>query len=180
MRARARRFNNLTESMKIICFSQIAGEIKMILKGDSSLLNNKKPFFIPDWSKDVRMTPCVVLRVSRMGKNIGMKFASRYFDAIALGANIYAADYMSLGDWTRGYAFDFSLPIGSWMGIEENPWQDLVLGMDEAIEKASEVMTIRQGDLIVIDRQIASRQLNKEELIEVYHNNNEMLYCKIK
>lgn len=166
--------------MKIICFSKIEGEIKMILKGDSSLLNNKKPFFIPDWSRDVRMTPCVVLRVSRMGKNIGLKFASRYFDAVALGLNIFAADYMSLGDWTRGYAFDFSLPIGQWIDIEENPWRDLVIEMDEAIEKASEVMTIRQGDLIVIDRDIASRQLNKEELIEVCLNNNEMLYCKIK
>ena len=166
--------------MKIICFSKIEGEIKMILKGDSSLLNNKKPFFIPDWSRDVRMTPCVVLRVSRMGKNIGLKFASRYFDAVALGLNIFAADYMSLGDWTRGYAFDFSLPIGQWIDIEENPWRDLVIEMDEAIEKASEVMTIRQGDLIVIDRDIASCQLNKEELIEVYLNNKEMLYCKIK
>lgn len=166
--------------MKIICFSKIEGEIKMILKGDSSLLNNKKPFFIPDWSRDVRMTPCVVLRVSRMGKNIGLKFASRYFDAVALGLNIFAADYMSLGDWTRGYAFDFSLPIGQWIDIEENPWRDLVIEMDEAIEKASEVMTIRQGDLIVIDRDIASRQLNKEELIEVCLNNKEMLYCKIK
>lgn len=166
--------------MKIICFSKIEGEIKMILKGDSSLLNNKKPFFIPDWSRDVRMTPCVVLRVSRMGKNIGLKFASRYFDAVALGLNIFAADYMSLGDWTRGYAFDFSLPIGQWIDIEENPWRDLVIEMDEAIEKASEVMTIRQGDLIVIDRDIASRQLNKEEPIEVYLNNKEMLYCKIK
>lgn len=166
--------------MKIICFSKIEGEIKMILKGDSSLLNNKKPFFIPDWSRDVRMTPCVVLRVSRMGKNIGLKFASRYFDAVALGLNIFAADYMSLGDWTRGYAFDFSLPIGQWIDIEDNPWRDLVIKMDEAIEKASEVMTIRQGDLIVIDRDIASRQLNKEELIEVCLNNNEMLYCKIK
>lgn len=166
--------------MKIICFSKIEGEIKMILKGDSSLLNNKKPFFIPDWSRDVRMTPCIVLRVSRMGKNIGLKFASRYFDAVALGLNIFAADYMSLGDWTRGYAFDFSLPIGQWIDIEENPWRDLVIEMDEAIEKASEVMTIRQGDLIVIDRDIASRQLNKEELIEVYLNNKEMLYCKIK
>ena len=166
--------------MKIICFSKIGDTIQMVLKGDSSLLVNRKPFFIPDWSRDVRMTPCVVLRVSRMGKNIGLKFASRYFDAVALGLNIFAADYMSLGDWTRGYAFDFSLPIGQWIDIEENPWRDLVIEMDEAIEKASEVMTIRQGDLIVIDRDLASRQLNKEELIAVYLNNKEMLYCKIK
>lgn len=166
--------------MKIISFSNIDGQIKMALKGDSSLLNNKKPFFIPDWSQDVRMTPCVVLRISRLGKNIGKKFATRYYDAIALGLNIFAADFLSTGDWTRAWAFDFSLPIGPWMAIEDNPWSDLVMDMDQAISTASQVMTLRQGDMIVIDRTQPSRQLLKEEVINILDNNKELLYCKIK
>lgn len=166
--------------MKIISFSNIDGQIKMALKGDSSLLNNKKPFFIPDWSQDVRMTPCVVLRISRLGKNIGEKFANRYYDAIALGLNIFAADYLSISDWTRAWAFDFSLPIGPWIEIEENPWSDLIIDMDQAIATASQVMTLRQGDMIVIDRAQASRLLIKEEVINILHNNKELLYCKIK
>ena len=64
----------------------------MVLKGDSSLLVNRKPFFIPDWSSDVRMTPCVVLRVSRLGKHVSARFASRYYDAVAPGLNMQAAD----------------------------------------------------------------------------------------
>ena len=51
--------------MKIIGFSEINGAVQMVLKCDSSMLVNRKPFFIPDWSQDVRVTPCVVLRVSR-------------------------------------------------------------------------------------------------------------------
>jgi 2-keto-4-pentenoate hydratase/2-oxohepta-3-ene-1,7-dioic acid hydratase in catechol pathway len=166
--------------MKIIGFSQIDGEVKMVLKGDSSLLVNRKPFFIPDWSKDVRMTPCVVLRVSKLGKNISRKFASRYYNAVALGLNIFAADYLAAGDWTRAWAFDYSLPMGQWMEIDENPWQDLLIDMDQAIEQASQVMTIRQGDMIVIDRAIAARPLTSEELIEIRQNDKEILYCKIK
>lgn len=166
--------------MKIIGFSQIDGEVKMVLKGDSSLLVNRKPFFIPDWSKDVRMTPCVVLRVSKLGKNISRKFASRYYNAVALGLNIFAADYLDAGDWTRAWAFDYSLPMGQWMEIDENPWQDLLIDMDQAIEQASQVMTIRQGDMIVIDRAIAARPLTSEELIEIRQNDKEILYCKIK
>lgn len=173
-------FCNFAGKMKIIGFSEIDGEVKMILKGDSSLLVNRKPFFIPDWSTNIRMTPCAVFRVSRLGKAIGTRFAYRYYDAVALGLNIYAADSVAKGDWTRGWAFDSSLPIGKWINIEDNPWKDLLISIDEAIARASEVMTIRQGDMIVIDRKIASRQLEREELICVEQNNEDILYCKIK
>lgn len=166
--------------MKIISFSNIDGVVKMVLKGDSSLLVNRKPFFIPDWSTDVQMTPCVVLRVSRMGKNVGASFASRYYDAVALGLNIYAADYIEQGDWTRGFAFDYSLPLGKWIALEANPWQETVIAIDKAIEQASKVMTIRQGDLIAIDCAVPPRKLEKEELIQIEQNNEELLYCKIK
>jgi 2-keto-4-pentenoate hydratase/2-oxohepta-3-ene-1,7-dioic acid hydratase in catechol pathway len=84
------------------------------------------------------------------------------------------------GDDTRGWAFDFSLPIGEWMEIADNPWKDLVVNMDEAIAQASQVMTPRQGDLIVIDRMVESRPLVSEEVVEVHENNKELLYCKIK
>ena len=93
---------------------------------------------------------------------------------------IFAADSVAQGDWTRGWAFDFSLPIGKWIKVEDNPWQDLLINMDEAIARASEVMTIRQGDMIVIDRKVTSRQLEREEVICVEQNNEDILYCKIK
>jgi 2-keto-4-pentenoate hydratase/2-oxohepta-3-ene-1,7-dioic acid hydratase in catechol pathway len=166
--------------MKIISFSKIDGQIKMAMKGDSSLLVNRKPFFIPDWSKDIRMTPCIALRISRLGKNISAKFATRYYDAVALGLNIFAEDFVAQGDWIRGWAFDYSLPLGTWLPISDNPWKELVIDMDRAIELASQVMTLRQGDFIAIDCNVASRKLDKEEVIEIHHNNQEVLYCKIK
>jgi len=165
--------------MKIICFSKIGDTIQMVLKGDSSLLVNRKPFFIPDWSTDVRMTPCVVLRVSRLGKNIGSRFANRYYDSMALGVNIIAADYVAQGDWVRGFAFDYSLPVGEFAPIEQ-PIEGLVLDINTAVEIASKVMTIRQGDLIVVDRDIAARALLPEEVIREEKDGKEVLYCKIK
>lgn len=165
--------------MKIICFSKIGDTIQMVLKGDSSLLVNRKPFFIPDWSTDVRMTPCVVLRVSRLGKNIDSRFANRYYDSMALGVNIIAADYVEQGDWVRGFAFDYSLPVGEFAPIEQ-PIEGLVLDIDTAVEIASKVMTIRQGDLIVVDRDIAARALLPEEVIREEKDGKEVLYCKIK
>ena len=166
--------------MKIIGFSKIDGVVKMVLKGDSSLLVNRKPFFIPDWSADIRMRPCVVLRVSRLGKNIAAKFATRYYDAVAPAFNIYAADVLATGDWVKAWGFDYALPLGSFIDLERNPWQDTIISFDEAIHRASEVMTLRQGDLIFIDRAIASRPLLREEVLSVSIDNEELLYCKVK
>ena len=151
----------------------------MVLKCDSSMLVNRKPFFIPDWSNDVRMTPCAVLRVSRMGKNIGQKFASRYYDAVAPGLNICAADIWAQGDGVKAWAFDYSLPLGKFMDLSQ--WQEeTIMSFDEAIHRVSEIMTIRQGDLIFVDCNVASRPLVKEEVIVVNNDEQELLYCKIK
>ncbi|MBQ5387953.1 MAG: hypothetical protein IIU55_02605 [Paludibacteraceae bacterium] len=166
--------------MKIVGFSQIDNEVKMILKGDSSLLVNRKPFFIPDWSEDVRMTPCVVLRVSRMGKNIGTKFAYRYYDALAPALNICAADFVAKGDAVRGWAFDYSLVLGQFVAVSELADYSPIISFDEAIYRISQVMTIRQGDLIFVDCATTSRVLEREEVISVAKDNNELLYCKIK
>ena len=165
--------------MKIVGFSNIDNALQMVLKCDSSMLVNRKPFFIPDWSNNVRMTPCAVLRVSRMGKNIGIKFASRYYDAVAPGLNICAEDILAQGDSVKAWAFDYSLPLGKFMDLSE--WkEETIISFDEAIRRVSAIMTIRQGDLIFVDCNVASRPLVKEELIVVNNAEQELLYCKIK
>lgn len=170
--------------MKIIGFSKINGEVKMVLKGDSSLLVNRKPFFIPEWSEKVCMTPCIVLRVCKLGKNIGQRFANRYYDAIAHGINMQASDLLERNDWTRAWDFDYSMVVGTFMDTNIDQWQQidnqLVISRDKAIQYASEVMTIRQGDMIYIDRDVSPRILQREEVIAEYIDNQEVLYCKIK
>ena len=166
--------------MKIIGFSQIAGDVKMVLKGDSSLLVNSKPFFIPDWSEDVRVTPCVVVRVSRLGKNIAARFATRYYDAMAYGMDLQAAEYVVKGDWVRGWAFDYSLVVGKFVQPEMLSDEKTIISVDEAIHRVSQVMTIRQGDMIYIDYPVEARQLVPEEVLCVKKDDNELLYCNIK
>lgn len=170
--------------MKIIGFSNINGTTTMILKGDSSLLVNRKPFFIPDWSSNIQMTPCVVLRVSRLGKNIQAKFAHRYYDAVAYGLNMCAADYLAQADTVRAWAFDYSMVVGTFLDADHDHWLDMdkkiIIPCSEAISQASQVMTIRQGDFIFVNYDIPPRVLAREEVITDYMDNQEILYCKIK
>ena len=177
--------------MKIIGFIYRDGKAEMVLKGDSCLLNGRKPMFMPDWTNELGVTECMILRVSRLGKEIACKFADRYYDAIAPGEDFIALDRAREAQaegrpWTQALAFDYSLAIGEWMTNDEmiraKALNDemMLLSPEEAIAKASKVMTIRQGDLIYIQQKQAPRLVQKEEIIRVEIDGEEKLYCKIK
>ena len=161
----------------------------MVLKGDSCLLNGRKPLFMPDWTNELGMTECIILRVSRLGKEIAPKFAGRYYDAIAPGADFIAMDLAREAQaagtpWTQAIAFDYSLAIGDWTeGVKElknEGVKEWILSPEEAIAEASKVMTIRQGDLIYIQRKHAPQPVHKEQIIRMETDGKETLYCKIK
>ena len=172
--------------MKIIGFVYHNGKTEIVLKGDSCLLNGRKPLFMPDWTHELGMTECIILRVSRLGKEIAPKYADRYYDAVAPGADFIAMDIAREAQekgrpWTQSIAFDYSLAIGEWI-MDNGQWimDNLVLSPEEAIAEASKVMTIRQGDLIYIQRKQAPQKVQKEQVIHAEHNGKELLYCKIK
>ena len=167
----------------------------MVLKGDSCLLNGRKPLFVPDWTQELGVTECVILRVSRLGKEISLKFADRYYDAYASGADFIAMDKAREAQqegrpWTESIAFDYSLAIGEFIvdslklkevgELKDESSSELILSPEEAIVEASRVMTIRQGDLIYIQYKQAPRPVQKEEIIRVEIYGEEKLYCKIK
>ena len=178
--------------MKIIGFIYREGGYEMVLKADSCLLNGRKPFFMPEWSNEIGVTPCLILRVSRLGKEIAYKFADRYYDSIAPGEDFIALDKLREAKaegkpWTEALAFDYSLAIGEWMdkddGLTVNGdrmdgiW---LLSPNQAIEQASKLMTIRQGDLIYIQAMQAPQPVQKEDILRIENEGKEILYCKIK
>ena len=170
------------KQMKIIGFTYYDGQTEMVLKGDSCLLVNRKPFFMPDNSQDLRYTPCLVLRISRLGKGIAPKFAARYFDAVAHGADFVAWDKLQEAKcngqcWTEATCFDYSLAVGEWEAVQDTATlnEKLALPIEEAISQASKLMTIRQGDLIYIHFQSQPQTIARNEIIE-----QKGLYCKVK
>ena len=176
--------------MKIIGFIYHNGAAEIVLKGDSCLLNGRKPFFTPEGASEIGVTPCMILRVSRLGKEIAPKFANRYYDAVAPGADFIdlskARAAQAAGrPWTRALAFDYSLAIGEWTNNDEMSAtsllnDELIISPEEAVAQASKVMTIRQGDLIYIQSKQAPRTVQKEEIIRVTIDGEDKLYCKIK
>ena len=194
--------NFYSSEVKLVGFTyEQADSPTLILKSDSSLLVNRKPFFIPDFAQHFTATPCLVFRLCKVGKSISQQFAPRYWDSFTFGLNIKAKDLLQqahqTGDaWTAAIAFDYSLVVGKMLdkelfkdvvfdlqiGAEKQRFtmQDWALTAEETIEKVSHLMTVRQGDLLFMDNKRYVYDLQQNTNCKVTYNDEEILFCAIK
>lgn len=160
-------------------------EQEFLLKGDSALLVNKKPFFVPEKTICLAAHPCVVMRISKLGKNISPRFAYRYIDAIAAGLHIEDEGMLALArkeghSWTAAIAADGSLPVGAFLPLSEDGYECnfrfflegeekhirlAELPIAEAVAAVSRVMTIRQGDMLFLTTRQAPFYPKMEQFI---------------
>lgn len=190
--------------MKIVGITYYDGSEVLVLKSDSSMTVNRKPLFVPEVIKGLQGLPCWVLRVSRLGKCIAPRFASRYYDAVAAGMDFFGADNLLAAQaagkpWTEAVAFEGSLAIGNWVAptasamtgewrlcrgdeqAEKRTWDgDLSDVFDQAIARASELLTIRQGDLVYVAHKQEPWLMQTNDIIRCQDGEKELLYCKIK
>ena len=94
----------------------------IFLKADSALLNQGKPFFVPDWSERVDYEAELVVRICRLGKGIPQRFAHRYYDAVTVGIDFTARDMQQQArgeglPWTICKGFDGSAVVGQFVPI---------------------------------------------------------------
>jgi len=167
--------------MKIAGLTYYDGQYHAVMKSDSSLLNQRKPFFLPDWSHEISATPCIVARIGRMGRHIAPRFAERYYDSLALGLNFRAEDKLRAGEQTEALAFDEALAVGQWIVPADFPADLLPTTptLAEGIARISTLMTVRTGDLIFIDT-ATPLPVEREHVFRFTVNDTENLYCKIK
>ncbi len=131
--------------------------------GAGVVMPGRGPLFIPAWYQgEALLTPVPVLRLSRLGKNIERKFASRYYNAMAVGVLVRPAD-MDAVPRELAAAADSAMALGAWVPLQpdepvtiEVPSPQLSLSLpsmatfaDEVIVTLSRYMTLRMGDLLV-------------------------------
>ena len=171
--------------MKIICigrnYAEHAREMKsplpekpiFFLKPDTSLVLNNKPFFYPDFSREIHHEVEMVLRINRLGRNIDQKFAHRYFDEVGVGIDFTARDLQDQCKekglpWEISKAFDNSAPLGGFIPkneiadmsdisvrldingktLQKGSSKDMIFSFDRLISYVSQFITLKIGDLI--------------------------------
>ena len=171
--------------MKIFCvgrnYSEHAAELKneipdtpvIFMKPHTSLLTDNKPFYYPNFTKDLHYECEIVLRICKNGKAVLPKFASSYYDAVTVGIDFTARDLQDKQKqkglpWEIAKAFDNSAVLGKWKSIDsidiKSPLQfslkkneqkvqegntsDLLFSFDHIISYVSQFFSLNMGDLI--------------------------------
>ena len=120
-------------------------------KADSAILNQGKPFFIPDHLGRIDYETEVVVRICRLGKNIPEKKASEAGQpwTICKGFDGSAA----IGEWVPKEKFldiqriHFHLDING-KTVQEGCTSDMLYRVDEIIAYISQFFTLKTGDIL--------------------------------
>ena len=146
----------------------------VLLKPDTALLKDGKPFFLPPFSERIEYETELVVRISRLGKNIAPRFAHRYYDAVTVGIDFTARDLQARlraegSPWEISKGFDGSAVVGDFIPVDEAAGNlqdlhfslridgkevqrghtaDMIFPVDEMIAYISRFYTLRMGDLL--------------------------------
>lgn len=174
-------------------------------KADSSLLKDKKPFFIPDDLGQIDYETELVVRICRLGKSISQRFAHRYYDAVTVGIDFTARELQrKLRDagqpWDLCKGFDGAAAIGDWMSVEKfrdiqsicfrldingNTVQqgfsgDMLFKVDELIEYISRYFTLKTGDIIYTGTPMGVGPVKIDDHLEGYLEDYKVLEFNCK
>lgn len=185
--------------------TNVPTEPVIFMKPETALLRENKPFFLPDFSSDVQYETEVVVRISKMGKNISEKFAPRYYDAYALGIDFTARDLQRKfkengGPWEICKGFDNSAPISEFIPKEElgdlsalpfhldlngatvqqGNTQDMIFNVDTIIAYVSRFFTLKTGDLIFTGTPVGVGPVKIGDRLEGYLADRKLLDFRVE
>lgn len=203
--------------MKIICigrnYVKHAQELKndipeepvFFMKPDSALLLGNKPFYIPDFSNDLHYEVELILKISRLGKNIEPRFAHRYYNEIGLGIDFTARDIQrKLSEkglpWEKAKAFDSSAVLGDFVPkdelgdladirfsllkngeiVQDGHSADMIFPFDSIVSHVSKYVTLKIGDLIYTGTPAGVGPVNIDDRLEGFLAGKKMFDFMVK
>lgn len=138
--------------------NDIPDEPVIFMKPKSALLQPHAPFYYPEFTNELHYECELVLRVSKNGKYIQDKFASKYYDAITTGIDFTARDIQNELKakglpWEKAKAWDNSAVIGKWVPLTEvKNKKEINFGLyknSELVQKGNSSKMIHDFDSIV-------------------------------
>lgn len=177
----------------------------IFLKPETSIINKKHPFFIPNFSKDVQYEVEILVKINRLGKAISTEFSHKYYNHIGLGIDFTARDIQNILKnkglpWEKSKAFDGSALIGKWINKSEIPdlnninfnlekngnivqvgnTSKMLWNIDELISEISKYFTLKIGDIIFTGTPSGVGRVDENDILVGRINEKECFSIKIK
>ena len=174
-------------------------------KPTTALLVNGKPFYYPNFSKNIQFEAELVIRISNKGKKIGEKYALKYFDQVTLGIDLTARDIQNELKqkglpWEIAKGFDGSAVLGTWTDIAglKNPdaisfkllqngkvvqygvSTDMLFSFNALITYISQFFTLQTGDIIFTGTPAGVGPINIGDRYTGYVEEKQLLNFTIK
>ncbi len=108
----------------------------LFMKPPSALLKEGKPFYYPDFTKELHYECEVVLKMKKNGRHVHPQYAESYIGEIGLGIDFTARDIQSEckkkgHPWEIAKAFDWSAPLGELVPYEEFVGKPIAFNLDK-------------------------------------------------
>jgi len=175
------------------------------MKHESCIVRNNKPFFYPDFSKNVHYEAEIVFKISKVGKKIAKHFASRYYSEVGMGIDFTARDLQESArkeglPWEIAKAFDHSAPLSRFISKKEFPdinnihfqldindktvqkasTHDMIFPVDQLISYVSQFITLKTGDLLFTGTPSGVGPIHIGDHLEGYLEGRKMLDFYVK
>ncbi len=203
--------------MKIICIgrnyvdhakelnNEVPAKPVFFMKPDSAMVIANRPFFYPDFSKDVHFELEVVIRIDRLGRSIEEQHANRYFSEIGLGVDFTARDLQSEMKkkglpWEIAKGFDYSAPVSEFFPVskyknlhnlsfrldlngstvQNGNTSLMIFTFEKIISYVSRFVTLKTGDLIFTGTPAGVGPVAINDRLEAYLEGEKLMDFSVK
>lgn len=176
----------------------------VFMKPETALIRDNRPFYFPEFSKNIRYETEIVLKVCKEGKHIQPKFSHKYFEEIGIGIDFTAVDVQEKLKaqglpWETAKAFDGSAPVSDFVPVSR--FSDLKnisfrltvngeekqkgnTGMmlhpfEDIVAYISRYFTLKKGDLIFTGTPAGVGPIQIGDVLSAFIEEEKMLEVKI-
>lgn len=175
------------------------------MKPETALLPKRNPFYYPNFTKDLHFECELVVRISKLGKNISERYAHEYYDEIGLGIDFTARDLQAKckengHPWEIAKAFEHSAPLSEKFlakdtlnlkdlnftllkngeTVQKGNIKDMIFTIDQLIAYVSQFMTLKIGDLLFTGTPEGVGPVKIGDQLEGFIEEKKLLDLKIK
>ena len=184
--------------------SEIPDTPVIFIKPATAFLHSGRPFYYPNFSKDIHYEIELVFKFSRQLKNVAADNVGEYISHVTVGLDFTARDIQKqckrLGHpWELAKAFDFSAAVGRFKTFDFDRLDHLefhlekngdkvqtaspsfmIFKVPELVQFISERFTINQGDLLFTGTPEGVGSISRGDILDGYLNRNKLLTTEIK
>lgn len=171
---------------------------------ETALLLKNRPFYYPSFTNDIHYEVEIVLKISKVGKNIDVKFAGNYYDEIAVGIDLTARDLQQKAKekglpWAIAKGFNDAAPLSGFVPKKDYDLQNLnftltvdgetrqqgntglmLFNFDYIISYLSKFFMLKKGDLIFTGTPQGVGPVKVGNRLEAFLEDKKMLHVDIK